>query len=89
MVKHNIYQLFRKSFKVTKKSGKPFKSGNKKNSVYGIAWNELDPKKRLGFVFKEDDSVVNIDKCRIEGNLTIKDREFQEYFCYRPISFIL
>lgn len=77
-----IYQLFRRPVNVTKKSGKCFKSGKKTNTAYGIAWNNLDHKKRLGFVFKEDDSIVNIDRCRIEGNLTVNDRKFQEYFCY-------
>ena len=49
--------------KVKKKSGKPFKSGRLINSVVGLCINELDPKKRMAYVFLEDDSCVNICLC--------------------------
>ena len=47
--------------KVKKKSNKPFKSGNKVNSVNGIIKHpKLD---ELAFTFKEDDSYVSIYMC--------------------------
>ena len=52
-------------FQVKKKSGKPFKSGKKVNSVKGIVINENDPQKRNAYIFYDDDSVVNIDICEI------------------------
>lgn len=52
-------------FQVKKKSGKPFKSGKKVNSVKGIVTNENDPKKRNAYIFYDDDSVVNTDICEI------------------------
>jgi hypothetical protein len=52
-------------FQVKKKSGKPFKSGKKVNSVKGIVTNENDPQKRNAYIFYDDDSVVNIDICEI------------------------
>ncbi len=52
-------------FKVKKKSGKPFKSMLKINTAIGIAKNENDPNKKDAFIFKEDDSVVNVDMCEI------------------------
>lgn len=48
---------------VKKKSGKPFKSGYKINTVIGIVKNERDPEKRDAYIFKEDDSIVNIEQC--------------------------
>ena len=48
-------------FQVKKKSGKPFKSGKKVNSVKGIVTNENDPQKRNAYIFYDDDSVVNTD----------------------------
>ena len=52
-------------FQVKKKSGKPFKTGKKVNSVKGIVTNENDPQKRNAYIFYDDDSVVNIDICEI------------------------
>ena len=52
-------------FQVKKKSGKPFKSGKKVNSVKGIVINENDPQKRNEYIFYDDDSVVNTDICEI------------------------
>lgn len=52
-------------FQVKKKSGKPFKSGKKVNSVKGIVANENDPQKRNAYIFYDDDSVVNTDICEI------------------------
>lgn len=50
--------------KVCKKSGKPFKSGNKVNTVKSEVVNENDPKKRIAYSFYEDDSVVNKELCK-------------------------
>lgn len=50
--------------KVVKRSNKPFKSGDKINTATGIAINEEDPKKREGFTFEEDDSIVNCELCK-------------------------
>lgn len=52
-------------FQIKKKSGKPFKSGKKVNSVKGIVTNENDPQKRNAYIFYDDDSVVNTDICEI------------------------
>ena len=52
-------------FQVKKKSGKPFKTGKKVNSVKGIVTNENDPQKRNAYIFYDDDSVVNTDICEI------------------------
>lgn len=52
-------------FKVRKKSGKPFKSMLKVNTAIGTIKNENDPNKRDAFIFKEDDSVVNVDMCEL------------------------
>lgn len=52
-------------FKVKKKSGKPFKSMLKVNTAIGTVKNEKDPNKKYAFIFKEDDSVVNVDMCEI------------------------
>ena len=49
--------------KVIKKSGKPFKSGNKVNTVKGETINHQDPEKRIAYTFLEDDSIVNKDQC--------------------------
>jgi hypothetical protein len=49
---------------VIKKSGKPFKSGNKINTVTGETINLQDPKKRLAFTFLEDDSIVSCHQCK-------------------------
>lgn len=48
---------------VKKISDKPFKSGNKVNTVSGIIVNENDPKKRKAYTFVEDDSCVNVELC--------------------------
>lgn len=47
--------------KVRKKSGKPFKSRNKTNTVKGTTTNPHTGKP--AFIFFEDDSVVDQDKC--------------------------
>ena len=52
-------------FQVKKKSGKPFKTGKKVNSVKGIVTNENDTQKRNAYIFYDDDSVVNTDICEI------------------------
>lgn len=46
---------------VRKESGKPFSSGSKTNTVKGIVSNPMTA--RLGFTFKEDDSVVDCSQC--------------------------
>ncbi len=50
--------------KVEKKSGKPFKSTLKSNTVKGIKINEQDPKKRMAYTFEEDNSIVNVELCQ-------------------------
>lgn len=52
-------------FKVKKKSNKPFKSTLKVNTAIGSIKNENDPNKKDAFIFKEDNSVVNVDMCEI------------------------
>ena len=52
--------------KVSKKSGKPFKSGLKINTVKGITVNDYDPRKRPAYTFFEDDSVVSTYLCKEE-----------------------
>ena len=48
---------------VVKKSGKPFKSGSKVNTVKGLVEN---PHTGLeAFSFKEDDSIVDIRQCEL------------------------
>ena len=49
--------------KVKKKSGKPFLSGLKINTVKDITINPYDPKHRLAYSFLEDNSVVNCNIC--------------------------
>ena len=51
---------FKEGDVVTKKSGKPFKSGNKEEVVVGLCINQQDPKKRAAVVFA-DGSVCNVD----------------------------
>lgn len=48
---------------VRKKSNKPFKSGLKLATVVGIGINEHIGKE--AFTFKEDNSMVNCDICRL------------------------
>ena len=48
-----------------KKSGKPFKSGNKVNTIRGETVNHRG-KTRPAFIFHEDDSMVNQDMCTVE-----------------------
>jgi hypothetical protein len=50
--------------KVTKISRKPFKNGNKVNTIKGFCVNTEDPKQRNAATFEEDDSVVNLDKLK-------------------------
>lgn len=49
--------------RVAKKSLKPFKSGMIINTVKGTCVNEDDPKRRMAYVFEEDNSIVNVDIC--------------------------
>jgi hypothetical protein len=46
---------------VSKKSGKPFKSGNKVNTVLGLTTNPATGK--VAYTFLEDDSVVDAFIC--------------------------
>lgn len=62
--------LFRK--KVRKKSGKPFKSGNKENTIWGTCLMDVPCKKtpcgfrtNICFTFEEDDSAVSIEMCEV------------------------
>ena len=48
--------------KVTKISGKPFKSGNKINTVNGVIEHPILPGKKA-YTFLEDDSYVRVDVC--------------------------
>ena len=50
--------------KVAKISRKPFKSGNKVNTIKGFCVNTEDPKQRNAATFEEDDSMVNVDKLK-------------------------
>lgn len=61
----NSVEILTFPFKVKKKSGKPFKSMLKVNTAIGSVKNENDPNKKDAFIFKEDDSVVNVDICEI------------------------
>lgn len=45
---------------VTKKSGKPFKSGKKEETIVDFTINEIDPKRRNAVVFA-DGSICNIE----------------------------
>lgn len=65
--------------KVKKKSGKPFKSGKKINTAIGIVINEDDPKERKGYIFEEDNSVVNIEQCEIVKFFKYIPGDFVEY----------
>lgn len=48
--------------KVTKKSGKPFKSGEKINTIKGITQHPV-LKDEMAYTFEEDDSYVEIRRC--------------------------
>jgi len=61
----NSSEILTFPFKVKKKSGKPFKSMLKINTAVGTVKNENDPNKKDAFIFKEDNSVVNVDMCDI------------------------
>ncbi len=50
--------------KVSKKSRKPFKSGNKINTVSGYILNPRTGKDAL--MFDEDDSIVDLQQCIVE-----------------------
>lgn len=47
---------------VKKQSDKPFKSGNKRNTIAGYTNNPHT--NESAYTFAEDDSVVNCDRCR-------------------------
>lgn len=58
--------------KVRKKSGKPFKSGRKENTISGTCLMDVPCKKtpsgfrtNVCFTFEEDDSAVSIEMCEI------------------------
>lgn len=48
--------------KVKKKSGKPFKSGNKVNTVIGIIHHPIR-KGEKAYIFKEDATWVSVELC--------------------------
>lgn len=48
--------------KVKKRSNKPFKSGNKINTIESITINPKTDK--IAYTFEEDDSVVDCWKCK-------------------------
>jgi len=50
---------------VTKRSGKPFKSGNQKATVTGIVFNEHSEK--AAFTFEEDDICVDCFRCQLQS----------------------
>lgn len=50
---------------VIKRSGKPFKSTFKTNTIKDIVINEQDPKKRQAATFIEDDSIVSLDMLKL------------------------
>ena len=54
-------QLVQDRALVQKRSGKPFKSGSKVNTVVGLALNENINK--LAFIFAQDDSIVECWRC--------------------------
>lgn len=53
-----------KPYKVQKKSGKLFKSGNKVNTVKGIIQHPI-LKDEKAYTFNEDDSFVSVFMCEI------------------------
>jgi hypothetical protein len=56
--------------KTQKRSNKPFKSGNKINTITGVTMNPNTNK--YAFTFEEDDSIVDIRQCVLidaNGNL--------------------
>jgi hypothetical protein len=56
--------------KVEKISGKPFKSGNKVNTIKAFCINEQHPKKVPAVSFNEDSSVVDLFRLKkIETSL--------------------
>jgi len=54
---------------VYKTSGKPFKSGNKFNTVKGIVVNQNT--QLYGFVFEEDESIVDCHQAEILDYTTL------------------
>lgn len=59
---------FKVGQQVVKKSNKPFKSKNKIATISGFVINKTDPKQRIAANFKEDDSMVNLDKLKGYGS---------------------
>ena len=53
--------------RVRKRSGKPFKSRLRVNTVASVVEHLQSPKGGLAFTFVEDDSVVGVDVCRTAG----------------------
>ncbi|AGT13499.1 hypothetical protein BigBertha_226 [Bacillus phage BigBertha] len=59
--------------KVKKKSGKPFKSGNKVNTVIGII-HHPEVKGEKAYIFKEDASYVSVAMCEeLEEGDTVEE----------------
>lgn len=58
---------------VAKRSGKPFKSSNKRNTVVGVC---INPKsKKIAYIFDEDESIVDCSKCtNIVSNIKQRKR---------------
>lgn len=49
--------------KVSKQSGRPFKSGEKTATISGYTFNDMT--KKLAFTFEEDDSNVECFRCTL------------------------
>lgn len=60
--------------KVKKKSGKPFKSGLKINTIKGEVMNTQCPLLKAAYTFYEDDSVVNQELCEVVEDPTPKEK---------------
>lgn len=54
---------FRPGERVAKRSGRPFKSGRRTNTVKATAENPRDPRGGQALTFEEDDSVVSARAC--------------------------
>lgn len=48
---------------IVKRSGKPFKSGDKIGTIAALCCNLQHPRRVLAYVMKEDESIVNVDIC--------------------------
>lgn len=63
---------------VSKKSGKPFKSGRKVNTIKWTMAVMLIGKERLAYTFEEDDSCVLAESCKpaTKAELELHKRHF-------------